>query len=64
MSGPVRQAGRGQVGLGRRPGAGLPGPGDDFPQVRDTRVHPGRTGLGDRAETRITVIYYRITVPY
>jgi hypothetical protein len=60
----LRQAGRDRVGLGKRPGAGLPGPGEDPPQARDTRVHPGRAGPGNRAEARVTIIYYRTTVPY
>ncbi len=51
----LRPAERGQAGLRERPGESLPGPGEDLPQVRDTRVHPGRAGLGHRAETEVII---------
>jgi hypothetical protein len=49
----LRQAGRGKAGAGERAGEGLPGPGEDLPQIRYPRVYSGKPRLGNSPETKV-----------
>ncbi len=59
----LRQTGRGKAGAGERAREGLPGPGEDLPQIRYPRIYSGEPWMGDGPETKVLLVFKSSNCP-